>query len=107
MHFDEIDDRDVAETWRERYLLLPADELEPLGDDEVYIHELPGMRVELEYGRRRRHVDGTYELPQGLTLDVKRPTIASTVLDPVRPHRDERRSRGAGDHDRSAGGAAG
>src|SRR6185312_314391 len=39
VHFDEISDRTAAETWRERYFLLPADELTPLGDDEVYIHE--------------------------------------------------------------------
>ena len=28
VHFTGIDDRDVAEKWRERFLLLPADELE-------------------------------------------------------------------------------
>src|SRR6478609_3202352 len=47
VHFTEIDDRNVAETWRDRFLLLPSDELTPLGHDEVYIHELPGMSVEL------------------------------------------------------------
>jgi 16S rRNA processing protein RimM len=72
VHFEEIDDRSVAETWRDRYLLLPADELEPLGEDEVYVHELPGMRVVLESGETVGTVDATYELPQGLTLDVKR-----------------------------------
>jgi 16S rRNA processing protein RimM len=82
VHFDEIDDRTVADTWRERYLLLPADELEPLAEDEVYIHELPGMRVVLESGDEVGVVDGTYELPQGLTLDVNRPTSSTTVLVP-------------------------
>ena len=72
VHFDEIDDRSIAETWRDRFLLLPADELEPLGEDEVYVHELPGMRVELESGEVVGTVIGTYELPQGLTLDVQR-----------------------------------
>ena len=72
MHFDEIDDRAVAELWRGRFLLLPADELEPLGDDEVYVHELPGMRVELESGEIVGVVADTYELPQGLVLDVTR-----------------------------------
>lgn len=74
IHVREIDDRSVAETWRDRYLLLPADELTPLADDEVYIHELPGMRVVLADGGDVGVVDCTYELPQGLTLDVKRPT---------------------------------
>jgi len=82
VHFDEIDDRSVADTWRERYLLLPSDELQPLGEDEVYIHELPGMRVVLTTGEDVGVVDATYELPQGLTLDVKRATGTSTVLVP-------------------------
>jgi 16S rRNA processing protein RimM len=82
VHFDEIPDRTAADTWRERYLLVPADELEPLAEDEVYIHELPGMRVVLENGEDVGVVDATYELPQGLTLDVKRPTGGSTVLIP-------------------------
>jgi 16S rRNA processing protein RimM len=72
VHFDEIADRSTAETWRDRFLLLPADQLEPLGDDEVYVHDLPGMRVELESGDPVGTVVGTYELPQGLTLDVQR-----------------------------------
>jgi len=72
VHFDEIDDRAIADTWRDRFLLLPGDELQPLAADEVYIHELPGMRVELESGEVVGEVLATYELPQGLTLDVSR-----------------------------------
>ena len=72
VHFDEIADRTIAETWRDRYLLVPADELEPLGEDEVYVHELPGMRVELESGEYVGTVVVTYELPQGLALEVDR-----------------------------------
>jgi len=72
VHFTGIDDRTVAETWRERFLLLPADELTPLSENQVYIHELVGMRVELESGEPVGTVAETYELPQGLTLDVKR-----------------------------------
>jgi 16S rRNA processing protein RimM len=70
--FAEISDRDVAETWRGRYLLAPADELASLGDDEVYVHDLVGMRVELESGALVGSVTDTYELPQGLALDVTR-----------------------------------
>ena len=72
VHFAEIGDRTVADTWRDRFLLLPADELEPLGEDEVYVHELPGMRVVLDSGEEVGVIDCTYDLPQGLTLDVKR-----------------------------------
>jgi 16S rRNA processing protein RimM len=82
VHFDEISDRDIAETWHGRYLLLPADELQPLAGDEVYVHELPGMRVVLVTGEEVGVVDGTYELPQGLTLDVKRPASTTTILVP-------------------------
>ena len=80
VHFTEIADRDVAETWRDRFLLLPSDELTPLAEDEVYIHELLGMRVELTSGEPVGTVLDTYELPQGLTLDVQRAT--GTVMIP-------------------------
>ena len=43
----------------------------PLGDDEVYVHELPRHARRARVGRRRSaSVADTYELPQGLTLDV-------------------------------------
>jgi 16S rRNA processing protein RimM len=67
--FAEIADRTAAETWRERYFLLPADELAPPGEGEVYLHELLGMAVE-EGGRVLGTVKDYYELPQGLVLDV-------------------------------------
>jgi 16S rRNA processing protein RimM len=80
VHFEEIVDRNAAETWRDRYLLVPSDELTPLADDEVYIHELAGMRVELASGEVIGTVLETYELPQGLTLDVER--ASGTVMIP-------------------------
>ena len=67
-----IPDRTAAELWRDRFLLVPANELEPLGENQVYVHELRGMRVELASGEDVGTVVDTYELPQGLTLDVKR-----------------------------------
>ena len=82
--FAEVPDRNVAETWRGRYLLLPADELPPPADDQVYVHELPGMRVELADGQLVGSVEETYELPQGLAIDVRRapPRDQETVLVP-------------------------
>ena len=38
------------------------------------MHDLIGMRVELESGALVGSVVDTYELPQGLTLDVARET---------------------------------
>ena len=72
IHFDGIDDRTIAETWRDRFVLVPAGELTPPGPDELYVHELPGMRVELESGEPVGTVLDVYAFPQGLTLDVQR-----------------------------------
>jgi 16S rRNA processing protein RimM len=72
VHFAEIGDRAIADTWRERFILAPSDELEPLGEHEVYVHDLIGMSVELVSGDRVGSVIEIYELPQGLTLEVRR-----------------------------------
>jgi 16S rRNA processing protein RimM len=72
VHFTEIADRDAADLWRDRFLLVPADELAPPGENELYIHEIPGMRVELQSGELVGTVADVFELPQGLTLDVTR-----------------------------------
>ncbi len=66
----EIADRNAAELWRDRYLLLPQDELPPPDEGEVYIHDLIGMRVEEVSGAPVGTVSEVYELPQGLMLEV-------------------------------------
>jgi 16S rRNA processing protein RimM len=80
--FDEVPERNAAELWRGRYLLLPADEVPPPADDEVYLHDLVGMRVDLESGEVVGVVEELYELPQGLALDIRRaePRDGETVL---------------------------
>jgi 16S rRNA processing protein RimM len=80
--FAEIPERNAAEMWRGRYLLLPADEIPPPDDDEVYLHDLLGMRVELPTEEVVGTVEELYELPQGLALDVRRaePRASETVL---------------------------
>ena len=70
--FDEISDRGEAELWVGRYLLVPASELEPPAEGEVYLHELPGMRVVLPDGATLGVVSEVFELPQGLALEVRR-----------------------------------
>jgi 16S rRNA processing protein RimM len=78
-----IDDRNEAERWRERYVLAPVAELEPIGDDQVYLHDLLGMVVELDASRDVvGDVIDVYELPQGVMLDVRREK--GTVLIPFR-----------------------
>ena len=77
-------DRNEAELWRQRYLLAPPEELDPIGDDEVYVHDLLGMAV--VHNASLAHigeVTDVYEVPQGLMLDVKRAN--GSVLIPFRP----------------------
>jgi 16S rRNA processing protein RimM len=85
VHFAEIPDRTAAELWRDRYLLVPMSEITPLGDDEVYLHELDGMRVQLVDGTDVGVVVARYELPQGLMLDVRRAAGGGTVMIPYAP----------------------
>jgi 16S rRNA processing protein RimM len=82
VHFEEIVGRDAADLWRDRFLLAPADELAPPGDDQIYIHEIPGMRVELASGAPIGTVADVFELPQGLTLDVARDSNRGSIMIP-------------------------
>jgi 16S rRNA processing protein RimM len=86
--FAEINDRNQAELLRGRYLFSPFDELEPPAEDEVYLHELIGMMVQLDSGQDIGEITAYYELPQGLTLDVK--TGKGSVLVPYRAEIVER-----------------
>jgi 16S rRNA processing protein RimM len=69
--FSELPDRNAAEIWRGRYLLLPAAELPQPEENEIYLHDLVGMRVELTGGQPVGTVEEIYELPQGIALDVR------------------------------------
>jgi 16S rRNA processing protein RimM len=81
--FEELQDRDSAELWRGRYLLAPFSELPPLEDNEVYLHDLVGMRAESPQGESIGTVTTYYELPQGIMLDIQ--TARGSVLVPYRP----------------------
>lgn len=83
--FKSVGDRNAADEWRHRFLLVPTSELPPPGEGEVWVHELTGMRVE--------HVDGTHigdvasvdEFPQGYMLEVKTSRGMSSVpfIEPI------------------------
>ncbi len=79
-----IADRTAADLWRGRFLLAPKDELPPPAEDEVYLHDLLGMRVMHEDGRALGTVADTYDLPQGLMLDVRPVTGGTTYFIPWR-----------------------
>ena len=83
VRFEEIADRDSAELWRGRYLLAPFSELPPPDENQVYLHDLVGMRVIGTGGEDLGSVASFYELPQGLVLDVE--TGRGTVMIPYRP----------------------
>ena len=89
----EVPDRSAAELWRGRFLLVPSDELPPPAEDEVYLHDLLGMRVMHLDGRALGEIADTYELPQGLMLDVRPvnggPTYFIPWRDEVLVHVDE------------------
>lgn len=81
--FDAIADRTEAERWRDRYVLAPVAELDPVGEDEVYLHDLHGLTVVRDgSGERVGEVTDVYELPQGIVLAVRRP--AGSVMIPFR-----------------------
>ena len=70
--FDGIASRNDADSWRDRTFLVPANEVEPPSDEEVFIHDLVGMRVLLADGALVGEVKEVFELPQGLVMDVAR-----------------------------------
>ena len=86
--FAGVSDRNAADLWRDRYLLIPESELPSPADDEIYLHDVPGMSVELPDGTVVGRVVTVWELPQGLVLDVARVPAdvegkgASTVMIP-------------------------
>jgi 16S rRNA processing protein RimM len=78
--FDGINDKTAADTWRDRYLLVPGSEVSPPGDDELFIHQLVGMRVVKAGGEDVGEVTEVFSLPQGLVIDVRRPNGKSVML---------------------------
>ena len=73
LKFCGLENREALEPWRGNFLALPADQLAPPVDDEVYLHELEGFAVQLEDGTAIGLVSALYELPAGLTLEVQGP----------------------------------
>lgn len=78
--FRGLETRNDAEPWRERTLLVPEEEVEPPREDELFVHDLVGMRVELVSGEPVGEVREVFELPQGFVLDVARPGKGSVMV---------------------------
>lgn len=80
--FEEVRDRNAADLWRERYLLVPMDELTPPDEDEVFLHDLVGLQVQRADGTPVGTVVAYYELPHDVLLEIQRD--GSRVLLPFR-----------------------
>jgi 16S rRNA processing protein RimM len=52
---------------------VPPDQLNPLGKDEVYLHELDGFSVRLPDETPLGLVSAVYELPAGIMIEVQGP----------------------------------
>ncbi len=83
VRFQEITDRDAAEQWRDRYLLVARAEATPPGQGEVYLHDLVGLRVESPDGVELGRVEALFEMGHGVLLEVR--TSTATVMIPYRP----------------------
>lgn len=83
--FEGIADRSAAERWRGRTFLVPDDEIAKPSDDELFIHDLVGMRVVHVNGDPIGDVVEAFELPQGIVLEVKR-AAGTTVMLPFDDH---------------------
>jgi 16S rRNA processing protein RimM len=70
----EVTDRDQADLWRGRYLLVDAARIPEPDPDDVYVSALIGMTVEVEGRGVVGHVRDVYEAPQGLLLEIDMPT---------------------------------
>ena len=68
-----VEHRDALEPFRAHFLGVPQESLGPLGEDEVYLHELDGFSVRLADGTALGLVSAVYELPAGLMIEVQGP----------------------------------
>jgi 16S rRNA processing protein RimM len=68
-----VESRDALDPFRSHFLGVPQDTLMPLGEDEVYLHELDGFSVRLADDTPLGLVSAVYELPAGLMIEVQGP----------------------------------
>ena len=69
----------AADRWRGVTLRVPFAELTPPAENELYLHELPGMIVRDVPHGELGVVAGWYELPQGIVLEVRGPAWRADV----------------------------
>jgi 16S rRNA processing protein RimM len=72
--FEGVQTREDAEALGRRYLLVPAAELAPLEEGEVFYHQLLGLLVETEAGEVVGRVREVFETEPAHLLEVKAET---------------------------------
>jgi 16S rRNA processing protein RimM len=75
-----ITDRNTADAWRDRTFLVPEDEVDPPGEDEMFLHDLVGMEVVTASGEKVGSIKQLFELPQGIVFEVERPNKGTVML---------------------------
>lgn len=79
-----IDTREAAAGLRQAGVFADEAALPPLDDDEIFLHDLIGLRVRTASGEEVGVVDDVLETPAHLTLRIRRPGQADALV-PVVP----------------------
>jgi 16S rRNA processing protein RimM len=79
LHVDGVEDREGAEALKDRYVLRPREELEDLGEGEVFYHQLLGMKVRTTSGEELGEIVEVYELRPADLLEVKGPSKTHVI----------------------------
>jgi 16S rRNA processing protein RimM len=71
LKFEGRDDRNAVDELAQRYLMAPVEELIPPAEDEVYYHQLLGLKVVTSEGQTVGNVREVYETFPAQMLEVK------------------------------------
>lgn len=71
LRLEGIDDRDRADVLRNRYLIRPFEAVEPLAEDEIFYHQLLGLKVVTRDGTEVGVVREVYGLRPADLLEVR------------------------------------
>ncbi|MCI0434543.1 MAG: ribosome maturation factor RimM [Gemmatimonadetes bacterium] len=83
--FDGIADRDAAEAYSGRYLYASSAVLAPPGEDEVYYHDLVGLRVETVAGEDVGMVRRVFEMKPADQLEIEGQDGVLRLVPLIRP----------------------
>jgi 16S rRNA processing protein RimM len=84
LRIEGVESRETADTLHDRFFFVPLSELAPPAEEEIFLHDLVGMRVTTTAGLALGEVAGWFEMPQGVLLEVK-----GTERETLLPYRDE------------------